>query len=61
VSVDLGTLREMRMRHIDICGLHRSTTVLRIILLTARFSLKKKAFEQKMCFDFLYKLCLKYF
>jgi len=42
VSVALGTLREMRMRHIISCGLSGSTKIIQNISLKARFLKKKK-------------------
>jgi hypothetical protein len=41
VFIALGIQHAMRMRHVVICGLPRSTTFFRIIS-TARFSKKKK-------------------
>ena len=49
VLVALGIHQATRMRHIYICGLLDST------------GLSKKVTEHEMCFDFLYKFCLKYF
>jgi hypothetical protein len=50
----------MRMRHILICGLPRSTIFSHIISYMARFS-KKKLLNQNVCFDFLYNFGLKHF
>ena len=41
VFLTLGTQREMRMRHIVICGLSGSTVFCHILLQKARFSNKK--------------------
>jgi hypothetical protein len=57
VSVALVIQRAMCMRHIATCGLSRST-MFPYHLTKARL---KKGFEHKMCFDFLYNLCLKHF
>jgi len=60
VYVALVIQHAMRIRHIFICGLPRSTTFFRIVSLKARFS-KKKVSEHKTCFDFPYKFFLKQF
>ena len=60
VCVALVIQNAMRIRHIVIYGLPRSTIFLYIISYTARFK-KKKVAGYKMCFDFLYNFCLKYF
>jgi hypothetical protein len=59
VCVTLGIQHAMRMRNIVICGLSGYTVFSRIISWIAR--LKKKIAEQNLCFDFLYKFCLKHF
>jgi hypothetical protein len=50
----------MRMRHIIICGLSRSTIILQIVLYKQDFR-KKKYWTQIACFDFLYNFYLKNF
>ena len=60
VSVALGILCALRMRHIVFCGLSGSTKSCHITSKTARFS-KKKVNEYKMCFDLIYNFCLKHF
>jgi len=56
--VALGKNHAIRIRYIVICGLpslqYAST------LSHKRHDFRKKVIEQKMCFDFLYKYCLKY-
>jgi len=47
----------MRMRHVVLCGLSDSNTFFHISSEKARFSERS---EQKMCFDFLYNVYLKY-
>ena len=47
VSGALGIRQAMRMLHIVICGMGRSTVILPIILEMVKFS-KKKVPEQKM-------------
>jgi hypothetical protein len=49
VFAALGIQHAMRMRHIVICGLSRSTIFFHIISQTARIS-KRNATEHKMCF-----------
>jgi hypothetical protein len=44
----------MRMRHIAICVLTRSTKVFHVISQTARFSKKMLLNAKCVCFDFLY-------
>ena len=61
VFVTLVIQHAMRMRHIVICGLPRSTICFHIISFTAQFLKKIKVTEHKMCFDFLYKFCPKHF
>jgi hypothetical protein len=50
----------MRMRHIVVCGLFRSTVSFHSISKTARFS-KKSYWTQNVCFDFLYYFRLRRF
>jgi len=50
--VALGIQHATRMRHIVICGLSGSTTLLHVISQTARFS--GNVTENKMCLDCLY-------
>ena len=59
VFIALGILLAMRRRHVVFCGLPRSTTFFHIVSKAARF--KKKIIVHKMCFEFLYNLCLKHF
>jgi len=60
VFVALGIRREMRMRHIVICGLFSSILFFHNISQTTRFS-TKAYWTQNVCFDILYNVCLKYF
>jgi hypothetical protein len=50
-----------RMLHIVNCDSPGCTTYSRYTLQMAQFSKKKRVTEHKMCFDFLCKVCLKYF
>ena len=59
VFVALGIQHALRLRHIVICDLSGSTIVFRIISQMSRFSKKKGTIVHEMCFNFLYKLCLK--
>ena len=60
VSVDLGTQREMSMRHVFIRGLTGSIIFL-FTLSPKRQDFRNKVNEHKnMCFEFLY-ICLKHF
>jgi hypothetical protein len=60
VSVALFNQHAIRMRHIVICGLLRSTVKVSE-LSHKRRDFRKKVTEHKMCFDFLYNFCLKHF
>ena len=55
VFVALVIQHAMRMRHIAICGLSRSTIFSPHYLINGRILGKNKVIEHKMCFDFLYK------
>jgi len=59
VFVALGMLHTIRVHHIVICDLLRSTTFFHIISYTVRFS--KNLIEHKICFGFLYTICPKHF
>jgi hypothetical protein len=59
VFTALGILLAMRRRHVVFCGLPRSTAFFHIKSKAARF--KKKVIVHKMCFEFLYNVCLKTF
>jgi hypothetical protein len=61
VVVALGILHGMRMRHIAICGLTSSTIYFPTLSHKRHDFRKKKVTEHKMCFDFPYRFCLKYF
>jgi len=60
MCVALDIQHAMRMHHIVICGLPCTTTFFHITSRMARFS-KKGYWTQNVCFDFLYKFCLKHF
>ena len=63
VFVALFTQNAKRMRRIilSIYGLSGSTKFVHIITWTARPSRKESYWTQNVCFDFLYKFCLKHF
>ena len=61
VSVALVIQHAMRIRHIVICGLPRSTIFSHIISQTARFSEKKSSCTRNVCFDFLDNFCMQRF
>ena len=58
--LDLGIQYSMRMRYIVVCGQCNSTVFFHIISKAERFY-KKIYWTRNLCFDFLYKVCLKYF
>jgi len=61
IFVALGIQYAMRMRHIVNSGLPRSTKCFYLISSTTRFSGGGGAIDHKMCVEFLYNFCLKYF
>ena len=60
VSVSLRIQHAMCMRRIVVCSQSGSTTFFYIIS-QKHMTFEKKVIENKMCFDFLYHFCLKYF
>jgi len=58
--VALGIQYAMRMCHIVICGLSSSTIFFKNYPIKST-TVEKNVIEHKMCFDFLYNFCLKYF
>jgi len=58
VFVTLRNRREMRIRHIVICGLTGSTIFFHITYERQDF---RKKIDHKMCFHFLYNFCVKNF
>jgi len=60
VFVALGIQNSMRMLYIVICGLPRSTIFFSHHLINGILFWGKKI-EHKMCFDFIYNICLKRF
>jgi len=63
VSVTLVIQHAMRLRHIVLCGLSvclSGSTIFFSTLSHKRRELLNKIIEHTMCFDILYKFCLKY-
>jgi hypothetical protein len=60
VFVALGIQQAMRVPHIVICDLPHLQNFSTLSPKHHDFR-KKKVIERKLCFDFLYKLCLKHF
>jgi hypothetical protein len=60
--VAVGSIQHAkRIHHVAICGLSECTVVCHSTSQTERILVKKKkVIESKMCFDFLYKFCLKH-
>jgi hypothetical protein len=58
VFVALGIQLAMRMRHIAICDLPHAKIFFHI---NKGHNFRKIIIEHKMCFEFLYNFCLRYF
>jgi hypothetical protein len=61
MSIELGTQHAKRMRHIMLPSVACLTVPYFSTLSHNRRDFRVKVIERNMCFDFLYKFCLKYF
>jgi hypothetical protein len=59
--IALGNQHAMQIRHILICNLPDSTIFCLHYLMNGAIFENIKVIEHKMCFDFFYNFCLKYF